>query len=126
MPSDEEKGIGDEKLVGYAALSAFIADDKEHSSSVYRRYESLAARNILYLQSELRELEVELHRFDLEDSTNDDMMALAMDWQALRQQAGDDKKVKNNNSKAFQRQALVLRLRRKIKEYGEDHCLTYS
>jgi hypothetical protein len=50
---------------GYSRYADIISRDPE--LSVYRRFRRLSARNLLYLQSELRLLEEDLDRFDKED-----------------------------------------------------------
>lgn len=50
---------------GYSRLAAFIANDTE--LSVYRRFERLGSRNLLYLQSEPRALEADLEHLDSQD-----------------------------------------------------------
>lgn len=49
-------------LLGYPSLARFIASDSDRTSLVFRRFDRLAARNLLYLQSELAELEGKLVR----------------------------------------------------------------
>jgi hypothetical protein len=49
-------------LNGFPSLSEFIASDHDRTSLVFRRFDRLAARNLLYLQSELAELEAKLVR----------------------------------------------------------------
>ena len=117
MPSDEEKGSSAEELVGFAEVASFQAEDKEHSSSIYRRYERLAARNLLYLQAELRELELELEEFDRDDAQGDveDMLA-AMNWQDASDSPTEDH---YPNVKEARRKQLILRLRAKIQEYRQ-------
>ena len=124
MPRDEEKGDNDEEFVGFAGVASFIANDKEHSSSVYRRYEKLAARNLLYLQAELRELEVQLDEFDREDARGEvEEIELAMDWQALRAQA---EAKRDSSSKEARRKKVIYKLRAKIKEYRKSCSLKFS
>ncbi|KAK4945100.1 hypothetical protein LTR10_015525 [Elasticomyces elasticus] len=98
MPPDEEKGNGTEEILIHI-----------------RRYEKLAARNLLYLQAELRGLELELEDLDREDAQCDtDEIMVAMDWQDLPNSATEDD---NPNGKEVLRRKLILRLRAKIKEY---------
>jgi len=47
-------------LDGFPSLANFIASDTDRTSLVFRRFDKLAARNLLYLQSELTELEHKL------------------------------------------------------------------
>ncbi|MCJ1388660.1 hypothetical protein MMC18_001509 [Xylographa bjoerkii] len=63
----EAKKSPTEFLEGYTDFAQYIASDEE--LSIYRRFGSLGARNILYLQAELQVLEAELQRLDDEDKT---------------------------------------------------------
>ncbi|KAF2182350.1 hypothetical protein K469DRAFT_586666 [Zopfia rhizophila CBS 207.26] len=58
-------------LPGYPSLAAFIASDRDQTAAIYRRYNRLAARNLLHLQSELAELEAEQDRLDEEERLGD-------------------------------------------------------
>jgi hypothetical protein len=49
-------------LDGFPSLANFIASDHDRTSLVFRRFDKLAARNLLYLQSELAELEARMVR----------------------------------------------------------------
>jgi hypothetical protein len=49
-------------LDGFPSLADFIASDHDRTSLVFKRFDKLAARNLLYLQSELAELEAKLVR----------------------------------------------------------------
>jgi hypothetical protein len=51
---------------GYPQYAAFIATDPDGSTTVYRRFDRLAARNLLYLESELADLEVKQNQLDAE------------------------------------------------------------
>jgi hypothetical protein len=53
------------KLKGYPTFSAFITRDQD--AAIYRKYESLSARNLLYLSSEIHELEGHLKALDEAD-----------------------------------------------------------
>ena len=50
------------RLRGYPSFAEFIAKDKD--AAIYRRYESLSARNLLYQQSELHQLEKQAAELD--------------------------------------------------------------
>jgi hypothetical protein len=58
-------------LDGFPSLAAFIASDRDRSTLIYKRFDELAARNLLYLQSELAELHAKQRAFDQEDLTAD-------------------------------------------------------
>jgi hypothetical protein len=51
-------------LVGFPSLADLIGSDPDRTSLVFRRFDKLAARNLLYLQSELAELEARLVRWN--------------------------------------------------------------
>lgn len=53
------------RLTGYPSFADFIAADAD--AAIYRKYERLSARNLLYLQSALHELEGNLEKLDAED-----------------------------------------------------------
>jgi hypothetical protein len=115
MAPDLEKGVVETKYrPGYPSLAAFIASDPDHSIAVYRRFDYLSARNLLYLQSELAELEAQLHTFDQEDlrSSDDDLdNNFARDWKAYRERARDPTSRENKGLD------LAIRIREKMKEY---------
>lgn len=78
----------DEYEMGYPRFAAFIAEDKDKSSTIYRRFERLGARNLLYLESELAELEAEQDAMDKEYREESiERKATARSWKALRLQA---------------------------------------
>jgi hypothetical protein len=113
MSDDEEKRQEQFEPVGFAGVADFIASDKEHSTSIYRQFQKIAARNILYLQSELRELELRQEEFDRDDATGDlDAIRVAVDWQEFRDRARDP-----NDERAKERMQLVKEIRKKVKEY---------
>ena len=101
---------------GYPSLAAFIASDCDHSTSIFRRFDRLSARNLLYLQSELAELEAKQDALDNEDhraSTHDKQCL--RDWQKLRERAKSP-----DNLKERQRLDLALEIRKKLQEYRES------
>ncbi|RYO89293.1 hypothetical protein DL766_000930 [Monosporascus sp. MC13-8B] len=53
---------------GYPALANLIGSDRDFF--IFRRFSSLSARNLLYLQDELMELEARLQKIDLAESLN--------------------------------------------------------
>ena len=53
---------------GYKSLSEFIASDK--AVCIFRRFDTLAVRNLLYMQDELCEIEQQLIALDEVDMTS--------------------------------------------------------
>ena len=68
---------------GFPLVAAFIAEDKDKTSTIYRRFDRLAARNLLYLQSRLVQLEATQDRYDSEDLGDGDLQAkrAATSWE---------------------------------------------
>ena len=96
-------------LDGYPSFAEFIARDSD--AAIYRRYGHLSARNLLYMQSELYELELELQQLDTEDANkvdNDDAQKTARDWRYYSDEA---------NERSRKHRVLQNKIRIKIKEY---------
>lgn len=74
------------RVAGYADLAKFIASDKVFC--IFRRFESLSARNLLYMQDEICELEERLRVVDEADLRSGDPAA----WYSLHSRR-DDKNV---------------------------------
>ena len=56
---------------GFAAVADKVAQDVDKTTTIYRRFDRLSARNILLLQAELAELEDQQDKCDLEDYRNE-------------------------------------------------------
>ncbi len=96
-------------LDGFPSFSRFIAEDKD--AAIYRKFESLSARNLLYLQSELHDIERQLEECDQEDAkdlNNEHAQQCVREWAYYSQ---------CNDTHIQERQNLHNRLRMKIKEY---------
>ena len=75
--------------------------------AILRRFGSLNARNLLYLQAELSELEVQLHLLEKNDQSSNDADRRHFQWHASRMKA--------TNSEQWQK---VLQIRDKLREYS--------
>ncbi|EQB45488.1 hypothetical protein CGLO_15629 [Colletotrichum gloeosporioides Cg-14] len=71
--------------IGYAEAASWMARDVDNETLVYRRFDELATRNLLYLQSELLSLEHQLNELDREDAEDEDMdwQMVVCDWEKL-------------------------------------------
>lgn len=101
-------------VIGYPSLASFIASHKDKSTVIFRRFDRLSARNILYLQSELAELEARQDAYDKEDvrgSMTD--KKCARDWNEFRNQS-------ENNERQIARMKLVKEIRGTMKEYSKS------
>ena len=78
---------------GYAAVANWISLDLDNEAFVFRKFDDLAARNLLYLQSELLHLEGRIQDMDERDAASDDMALkdVARTWELLvdKIEAGD-------------------------------------
>ena len=96
-------------LEGFPRFAEFIARDGD--AAVYRKFQNLSARNLLYQQSELNDLERQMHELDIDDAKdvgNEDAQKAARYWDVY---ARDEKQG------AELRRNLQQTIKVKIKEY---------
>lgn len=71
MATQPAKGITHHIYVpGFGSLASFMVSDEDHKPSVYKRFDKLAARDLLYYQSQLSSLEALQNEYDIQDSIN--------------------------------------------------------
>ena len=114
MPSREGFRTAKTKYVkGYPSLAAFIASDVDKSTYIYRRFDRLCARNLLYLQDELAELEARQDKLDEEEwGAAIEQKRYVRDWSALKQKAREVGSVREK-----ERLNVALQIREKLQEY---------
>lgn len=102
-------------LSGYSSLAHFIATDHDKTTFIYKRFDELAARNLLYLQSELAELQGKQQTFDEED------LSAAMETKQCARNYADFERAAahDGNTKQKERMELMLQIRQTMKEYRE-------
>ncbi|KAJ2994267.1 hypothetical protein NUW58_g1596 [Xylaria curta] len=93
-------------LRGFPSLAAFIASDVDKSTLIFNRFDRLAARNLLYMQEELAELQAELEVFDVEDSQDTESKKAGRNLNEFKK-------------KSPRRVELLREIRDKMKEYRE-------
>lgn len=130
------------RTTGYAA---FIASDEDRSTTIFRRFQRLSPRNLLYLESELAELEAEQDRLDEESIQDPLLWASAQSWDLLCLQGtsrastlvegkvestlndeeddenGDDEHQARIEAMAQQRLHLALRIREVLRTYRRSY-----
>lgn len=118
MPLIPEVG---ERPAGYAQWASWLASDPDGETLVFRKFNELAAINLLYLQSELLELEGRLSKLNQVSLKSKDMSLLraCREYETLLRQceppdARDD---------ARERMDLIKDLRLKMKEYRKDYSV---
>ena len=97
----------------YSTFADFIATDDE--LPIFRRFDRLNARNLLYLQSELIALEAQLQALDYEDIEDGsmDVMLSAKCWETLSLRAEE-------HPREAERMELIIKIRTVIKEYSRQ------
>ena len=113
--SDPDVELGDlsgawsARLEGFPSFALFIARDGD--AAIFRKYAQLSARNLLYLQSELHELEQQLLQLDREDAKdidNEEARAAAREWRYYSDPG---------NIRAGQHRVLQEKIGLKLNEY---------
>lgn len=102
-------------ITGYPSLAAFIASDLDRTAGIYKRFDRLAARNLLYLQSELADLQAELDALDEKDKADRASKQYARNWHDFKKKAEQEPA----------RLHLVKEIRSTLKEYRENQSDTH-
>lgn len=63
---DIERGLQKIPQNGYPALGDWIAEDPDSETFIFRKFDRLSARNLLFLQSQIFALEAESDKLDAE------------------------------------------------------------
>jgi hypothetical protein len=106
--------VKEQTLDGYPSLTRFIASDHDRTTLVFKRFDSLAIRNLLHIQSELAELQARQDASDSKDYSIDadmDAKACAMTWENSKKLAASGDLVQ------IERVKLAREIRNTIKEY---------
>lgn len=96
------------RLEGYPSFAEFITQDKD--AAIYRKFEHLSARSLLYMQSELHDLEGQLEKLDEEDARdkyNEELQKASRSW----------KHYHSNGGRAEEHRRLQRKIKGKIREY---------
>lgn len=101
-------------MKGYAKIAQLMGEHPE--VAILRRFSTLSAQNLLYLQAELRDLELELSKYaKLDDaSEHPDRKAYSLDWLALKE-SGEEDVEEGNDGHQWE---TMLAIRSKLEEYG--------
>lgn len=100
---------------GFPSLANFIASDRDGTSTIFKRFNRLAARNLLLLQSELAELEARLDEYDREDSDRGmEVLQSLRNWEEY----------KARNDKESDRMKLLDKIKITLKDYSRRSNLS--
>jgi hypothetical protein len=96
---------------GYPALAAWIARDPDDETFVFRKFDRLAARNILHLQSKLIALEKEIDQFDEQAKCSNDFeeRQSSRRWETLMEHASDPLRPEKKRVEKLEELKLLLR-----------------
>ena len=123
---DTEKSTSPKALLeGVASLSDLLSSDRD--LQVYRKFGSLASRNLLCMQSELFDLETRLKFLDEEDSQiiasetkgYGDVLQSAKSWQYCLERQSEDERTK-------ERVRLMREVRGLLAEYRTSPEVVYN
>lgn len=122
-------------IPGFGSLADFIAADGDHSVAIYRRFDRLAARDLLYYQSELSRLQAIQDEYDVEDAKGVERSEQADSWHHIRCNARDWNTLRHAAEKspsaaappnassiedgARKRVELAMEIRKTLKDYRE-------
>jgi hypothetical protein len=112
MSSDVELGrVRD----GYPSLAFWIARDPDDETFVFRKFDRLAARNILHLQSKLIALEHEIDQLDgqARDSKDFEERQSSRRWETLMTHASDSQRPEKKRVEKLDEMKGLLREYRK-------------
>lgn len=104
------------RLEGFSNVARWIALDRDGESLIYREFREVTARNLLYLQCELLDIERQLKERDKIDANSLDMELkdAARTWETLKSQYKDGKE------EAKTHMNLIMEMRVKLKEYRKS------
>lgn len=85
---------------GYGAAARFVASDPDHESFVFRKFNELSARKLLYMQSELIYLEEQQNAFDeaVMLSSDDELYSSIWKWEDYRMNMEANEEVKKRKA----------------------------
>jgi hypothetical protein len=106
---------------GFPRVAAKIASDIDKTTTIYRRFDRLSARNILLLQAEIAELECKQDRYDEEDrkqGCGDVAWDSQSEWiKFVEHSAAKDRWGELVHPRERDKMELAMEIRAKLKEY---------
>lgn len=133
----EKEGSHYDYVSGFGSLASFMASDSDHSPLIFRRFDKLAARDLLYYQSQLAQMQAEQDELDIHDrididSTEDGgeehrnrIRDCVQDWKrfehaALHSPSSAQNPATSTSSGIWKkRMDLAMRIRTTLKDYRE-------
>lgn len=121
---------------GFGSLASFMASDSDHSPFIFRRFDKLAARDLLYYQSQLAQMQAEQDELDVHDRIDinspeggedhrDQIRDCLQDWKCFERAASHSASLTQNpadgtSSETWKkRMDLAMRIRATLRDYRE-------
>ncbi|EJT69389.1 hypothetical protein GGTG_13008 [Gaeumannomyces tritici R3-111a-1] len=107
---------------GFPEVSRWIADDGDGEAFVFRKFDRLAARNLLYLQARMLALEEKIDRADGATSAGGGqvaMLRIMRNWETVVDKSQDPNVSQDLREKCLEQIRLHEELSRLMKEYHE-------
>lgn len=107
-----------QRYEGYFGAGSWLAQDPDNETFIFRKFDKLTAINLLYMQSELIELERKIEEMHVKTLSCDEpeLKDVAATWEVLIDR---DDLSNEQLLEAQERLDLIQELRTKIKEYRE-------
>jgi len=109
---------------GFIAVTSKIASDPDKSTTIYRRFDALSARNLIFYQAELAELEDLQRQYDEEDCKAGDAASIECqrDWEAFVRCAREEGREKRKMEVAMKIREVLERYR----EYSSSEEIMWA
>lgn len=103
-------------LRGFALVASKIVSDADRTTTLYRRFDELAARNLLLYQAELEELEEQLRDFDRTDSQLRDERSV----ECQHDFAEFERCAEENVTREKEKMILMMKIRSRLEIYRQQ------
>jgi hypothetical protein len=118
---DPERGVSwDENLLrGFPMTAAFMTRDQDKFAMIFRRFDALTARSLLYQQSKIAGLEAQLKKCDEDDSRilADSLVISAASWEDFEKNSTDPTISDVERDLVQERFYLAHKIQKALKEY---------
>jgi hypothetical protein len=105
---------------GFPRVADKIASDPDKTTTIYRRFDRLSARNLLFLEAEIAELEALQNKYDANDlvAANQVVIDSHSDWRKFERYANEkDQDGRHTQPSQAAKMELALKIKEKLKEY---------
>lgn len=110
---------------GFALVASKISSDIDKTTTIYRRFDELSARNLLFYQAELAELEELQREYDEVDRSAKDQAAIESqrDWNKFACHASEDESG-TVQKREKEKMELAMKIREKLENTVRSTNLT--